>query len=190
MNRGHKNMRRLISQYGKDLLVLALCVLLGIALAERPRLEGLHRGQFDSESAKAPVQGEASDEDEASDETAHASGEAPKTPYTYLAERNIFVSTGSYEPPKGLLQIPENPYNLVAVLKGNEFRAVFKEFTGNIVVLKVGDRLIDGAVVEAIGNVSVTVRKEDVLRDYRLYEVKGILTTNKAEPPTKATKGQ
>ncbi len=169
MNKDLERVWRYLNRYKIDLLVLGLFVLLAIALAERPNLEGLPTGQIQKEEAKAQVQGETSDD------TDGALEEGPKTPYVYLAERNIFVSTGSYEPPKTLPQIPENPYNLVAVLKGNESRAVFREFTGNILVLKVGDQLIDGAVIEAIGNVSVTVKKDDVQKDYRLFEVKGIL---------------
>jgi len=93
-------------------------------------------------------------------------------PYKYLAERNIFDPGGNYEKAKELKIIPENPYNLIAILQGKENRAIFLEYTGSALSFKVGDKMIDGAIVKSIGKLSVTVKKGKKLKEYRIFDVK------------------
>jgi hypothetical protein len=95
-----------------------------------------------------------------------------KRVYKYVAERNIFDPGGNYEKPKELKIIPENPYNLIAVLQGKENRAIFMEYTGSAMSFKVGDKMIDGAVVKSIDRLSVTVKKGKKLKEYRIFEIK------------------
>jgi len=97
---------------------------------------------------------------------------SPKTVYKRLEARNIFAPDGNYEKPKELKIIPENPYNLIAVLQGKENRAIFMEYTGSALSFKVGDKMIDGAIVKKIDRLSVTVKKGKKLKEYRIFEVK------------------
>jgi len=90
-----------------------------------------------------------------------------------LKGRNIFAADGSYALAgtgmKGPL--PENPYTLVGVLRGPEKKAVFREYTGSIVTLTVGNKLIDGAVITRIDNLSVKVKKGKERRELRIFHV-------------------
>lgn len=72
---------------------------------------------------------------------------------------------------KELKKLPENPYNLIAVVLGKEKRAVFKEFTGAIVSFSAGQKLIDGAVISAIGDNRVTVKRGGKMKEYRILHV-------------------
>lgn len=96
--------------------------------------------------------------------------ETPKS--RNLEVRNIFEPAGNYEKPKELIIIPENPYNLIAVLEGKEKKAILREYTGRMVSLKVGDKMIDGAVVIKIDKMSVTAKKGKKEKEYRIFDVK------------------
>lgn len=170
MKQAIESFKKYFAKYKIDLLVIAIFVAAGIIFAGRPDVEV----KLDKLGNKREVEAKSS---KPAKETSEQ-----KNNYKHLDERNIFSETGSYETAKGLLQIPENPYNLIAVLRGMEKRAVFREFTGNMVSLKVGDKLIDGAVIEDIGDMSVKIKKGKETKDYRIFEVKGIA-------PNKETKG-
>ncbi len=96
--------------------------------------------------------------------------ETPKS--RNLEVRNIFEPDGNYEKPKELIIIPENPYNLIAVLEGKEKKAILREYTGRMVSLKVGDKMIDGAVVIKIDKMSVTAKKGKKEKEYKIFDVK------------------
>ena len=96
--------------------------------------------------------------------------EAPKS--RNLEVRNIFEPGGNYEKPPELIIIPENPYNLIAVLEGKEKRAILREYTGRMVSFKVGDKMVDGAVVSSIDRLSVTVKKGKKKKEYRIFDVR------------------
>jgi hypothetical protein len=98
--------------------------------------------------------------------------DSPIQPYKNLEARNIFDMDGNYEKPKELKIIPENPYNLIAVLEGKEKRAIFKEYTGSYVSFKKGDKMMDGAIIKDIGSLKVTVKKGKDLKEYRIFEIK------------------
>ncbi|MBF0559532.1 MAG: hypothetical protein HQL08_12225 [Nitrospirae bacterium] len=89
-----------------------------------------------------------------------------------LEVRNIFEPEGNYEKPPELIIIPENPYNLIAVLAGKEKRVIMREYTGRMVSFKTGDKMIDGAVVSEIDKLSVTVKKGKKKKEYKIFEVK------------------
>lgn len=96
--------------------------------------------------------------------------EAPKSRNLHV--RNLFETGGNYAPPPELIIIPENPYNLIAVLEGKEKRAVLRDYTGRVVSLKTGDKMLDGAVVVRIDRLSVTARLGKREKEYRIFDVK------------------
>lgn len=154
-----KRLKGFFTKYRIDMLAFAVFVAAGIIFAGRPDMEiKLQQAQPENVEVKPSKQTETKSQQPAN--------------YKHIEDRNIFSQEGSYEATKGLLQIPENPYNLVAVLRGKEKRAVFREFTGNMVSLKVGDRLIDGAVVNDIDDMSVKIKKGRETKEYRIFEVK------------------
>ena len=98
--------------------------------------------------------------------------------------------------------LPEKPYNLIGVLYGKEMKAVFAEYTGSVVTMTVGKKMIDGFVISKIKSTSVklTERKEekelktfDVLNPEQTIEKKmadgSVLIINKGSPPAKLKGG-
>jgi len=94
-----------------------------------------------------------------------------------LKDRNIFSADGKYATSgvgsadmKGPL--PENPYTLIGILHGEEKKAVFREYTGSIVFLTIGKKLIDDSVITRIDNTSVEVKKGKEKRELKIFSVK------------------
>ena len=80
--------------------------------------------------------------------------------YAALEKRNIFVEIGAYATAeKALLVLPANPYMLVAVLQGNDKKAIFREYTGAIITVPVGKKMIDEYVLESIEGVTVKLKR-------------------------------
>jgi hypothetical protein len=91
-----------------------------------------------------------------------------------LKERNIFAANGSYVLSKSGTQgpLPENPYTLIGILKGEEKKAVFRDYNGSIITLTVGRKLMDGTVVTRIDDRSVQVVKGKEKKELRIFNVK------------------
>lgn len=90
-----------------------------------------------------------------------------KLKYSYLTHRNPFSPEGSYSE----LILPENPYTLVAILTGKEKRVIFKLFTGEMVIAKERDTLIDGAKVLKIKKNSVIIERLGNRKELRLFQI-------------------
>jgi hypothetical protein len=183
-------------KYIFDIAIASLFVLFALLLAERPKVdyitlpsvpspqrrgtnernipsplvgEGEGKGYFRGKDRKTlpAVSGEVS-----ADQATEKDALPAKERYKDLAKRNIFEADGSYERPKGLIVLPENPYNLIAVLEGKEKRAIFREYTGDMVSFKKGEKMIDGSVIMEIGRMDVKVKKGKNIREYRIFDVK------------------
>ncbi len=160
-------------KYPVDAGLIAFFLLCALLFAERPKMDYSipasapfskgGAGGFDRK-AVVPAKGESG--------RSAKTEPSPSGVYRYLAERNIFDPDGNYEKPKELKIIPENPYNLIAVLQGKENRAIFREYTGSELSFKVGDKMIDGAIVTHIDRLSVTVKKGKEKKEYRIFDVK------------------
>jgi hypothetical protein len=96
--------------------------------------------------------------------------------YEALKDRNIFAADGKYaiatSGPGMKGPLPENPYTLIGILRGEEKKAVFRDHTGSILALTVGKELIDGSVITRIDNLSVEVKKGKEKRELRIFSVK------------------
>ncbi len=145
-------------QYIIDILLFIVFIILAFVFAGKPALSYKTGIEERAVSTRKEVRGELKNEIKAPD-------------YKNLEKRNIFASDGSYVE-KGLIQLPENPYNLIAILQGKEKRAVFREYTGSIVSLKVNDKLIDGAVITHIDRLYVITKKGKVTKEYKIFDVK------------------
>jgi hypothetical protein len=90
-----------------------------------------------------------------------------------LKERNIFSPYGSYVMSGAVLKgpLPENPYTLIGVLQGEEKKAVFREYTGTIVTLTVGKKLIDDSIITRIDKLSVVVEKGKEKKELKLFDL-------------------
>jgi hypothetical protein len=97
-----------------------------------------------------------------------------------LKERNIFSPDGSYTPAGSYTKsgtafkgpLPENPYTLIGILHGEEKKAVFRDFTGSLITLTVGKKLVDGSVITHIDKLSVRLKKGQEKRELRIFDVK------------------
>jgi hypothetical protein len=68
--------------------------------------------------------------------------------------------------------MPEKPYDLVAVLRGNEKRAIFRSYTGSLVSRKLGEKLADGSEVVEIGDTTVSLQKGTERKEQRIFVVR------------------
>lgn len=155
-----------IVRYKTDVLFALLSIMLAMFLIDGPgtiQKAGVQGGQ-------APPPGRPTTE---SSRQAEKEAMHPRTNlYASLEKKNIFSEDGSYEKPKELKKIPEIAYNLLAVLLGKEKRAIMREYTGTMVSVKVGDKLIDDSVVTDIDNLTVRTKKQKTVKEYRIFDVK------------------
>jgi hypothetical protein len=100
-----------------------------------------------------------------------------------LKERNIFSPDGSYTKSGAVLKgpLPENPYTLIGILNGEEKKAVFRDYTGSIIALTVGKKLIDGSVITKIEKLSVQLENEKAKKELKVFD----LTDPKRRTPPK-----
>jgi hypothetical protein len=89
-----------------------------------------------------------------------------------LKDRNIFETDGAYLKPGETKKapFPANPYSLIGILEGKERKAVFRDYTGAILVLTKGKKLIDEAVITRIDLRSVVLKKEDQERELKVFQ--------------------
>ncbi|MCX8042435.1 MAG: hypothetical protein N3A56_08130 [Thermodesulfobacteriaceae bacterium] len=90
-----------------------------------------------------------------------------KVIYSFLKKRNPFSPEGSYS---GMV-IPENPYTLIAVKGGKPSEAILKAFTGELLKVKVGDKLLDGSEVVKITENSVILKRLGKERELRIFKI-------------------
>jgi hypothetical protein len=165
----------MIKKYFPDILGVVLISTIAILAAGRPAIDlDFRPSMADKGHPFSPplVKGD----------TGGFSGEIKKEPKGIIRSaasdealkgRNIFAADGSYATAgtgmKGPL--PENPYTLIGVLRGEEKKAVFRQYTGEIITLTVGKKLIDGSVITRIDNRSVKVKKGKERRELRIFHV-------------------
>lgn len=88
--------------------------------------------------------------------------------YTHLNKRNPFTPEGSYfsQP------IPEDPFTLIAVrLTPPPPTAVIRVFTGELLTVKKGDKLLDGAKVVEIKENSLILERLGKKRELKILSV-------------------
>lgn len=94
-----------------------------------------------------------------------------KSDYKNIETRNIFSPNGSYGSAEGKEILTEKPYRLIGVFISGQKRAVFMKDTGDIIILNAGDKLEDGSVVYSIENLSVKLKKNDNVVEYRIFKL-------------------
>jgi len=88
--------------------------------------------------------------------------------YTQILQRNPFTPEGSYYP----TPIPEIPFTLIAVKSSPPpSRAVLKSFTGEILLVKKGDKLFDGSKVVEIKEKAVILERLGKKRELKIFSV-------------------
>jgi hypothetical protein len=147
-----------------DIIIVALCVSIGYVAAGRPRVDDMVLSHPKTSLPAQRVQPK---------ETAK-----PENPvsaalsYTNIEKTNIFSAQKSYELLPAGVTMPEKPYELVAVLRGNERRAIFRGYTGSLVSRKVGEKLPDGSEVVKISDTAVSLQKGTERKEQRIFVVR------------------
>jgi hypothetical protein len=99
-----------------------------------------------------------------------------------IKERNIFSLDGGYTKLGTGLKgpLPENPYTLIGILYGEEKKAVFRDYTSSIIVLTVGEKLVDGSVITNIERLSVQLEKGKEKKELKVFD---LTNPNRRAPP-------
>jgi hypothetical protein len=141
----------MIRKYTADIIAVFIILAAFIFLAEKPRVNY-------NPPAAAAAQIDKKVVAEVKKELQAVPGTAVS--YAELEKRNIFIEAGVYAAAGASTPVlPPNPYTLVAVLQGSDKKAVFREYTGAIVTVPVGKKMIDEYVVQGIEGVTVKLRR-------------------------------
>lgn len=81
--------------------------------------------------------------------------------------RNPFSPDGSYVE----IELPENPYRLLAVKLGGTPEALLLDYQGQILRVRKGQRLPDNSTVIAIKDTSVTIRRLNRTQELTIFRV-------------------
>jgi hypothetical protein len=160
-------------KYLLDIICVVIVVILALLTTQRPVIDLIGR------TGVSPVI--PSEKTAIKEETKKVQKEIVRDVFVskVLKDRNIFsadrkyaivTSGGSSSGTGGPL--PENPYTLIGILQGEEKKAVFREYTGSIVFLTVGKKLIDDSVITRIDRNSVEVRKGKEKKELKIFDVK------------------
>lgn len=159
-------------QVALELSFLIVFLLVAFLFRERPEiLENLHRISSEERVPSEPSKREPSkaegDRDNRTQGTQISAEKRDTGKVSTLARRNPFTPDGTYSD----LVIPDNPYTLVAILKGNPNRALVRLFTGEVKAIKEGDLLLDGSKVLKIEERSVIIERLGKRRELKLLHV-------------------
>jgi hypothetical protein len=152
----------MMKKYIPDVVIILVILTTAFLIAERPRVD------LKSAPSAMGATGAAVQATEIKREQLNIT--RPADEIKELKARNLFSASGTYaetaEKP-----LPENPYTLIAVLRGKEMKAVFKDYSGSIMTRDVGNKMIDGAVITGIGNTTVKLKKGTEITEMRIFNV-------------------
>ncbi len=163
----------MIRQYTQDIASIALVLLLAFLLAGRPGIDlSVHPSVSHKEADEKPSSAEQQKKEVIKRSTVSDD---------ILKSRNIFAESGIYAASGQAL--PPDPYKLISVLHGKEKKAVFREYTGAVVTLPVGKKMIDDFIITKIESVSVKLKKDKEEKELRLFSASGgqIMTADDKE---------
>jgi hypothetical protein len=162
----------MIRKYFTDILCIVLFVLIAFLAAEKPVIDlNIPPSTVDKRQPQ----------DTKKEETKKLEKEIVRDVFASeaLKDRNIFSADGKYAifipgaGPSGTGGVlPENPYTLIGILHGEEKKAVFREYTGSILFLTVGKKLIDDSVITRIDSTSVEVKRGKEKKELKIFNVK------------------
>ena len=157
-------------KYLLDIICVVIVVILALLTAEKPVF---------NLNIRPSIADKKQPQDRKKEETKKVEKEIVRVVVTHeaLKERNIFSADGRYATSgvgggemKGSL--PEKPYSLIGILQGEEKKAVFREYTGSIVFLTIGKKLIDDSIITRIDSTSVEVKKGKEKKELKIFDVK------------------
>lgn len=91
-----------------------------------------------------------------------------------LEKRNIFALSGSYQD-IAPVSVPDNPYVLIGVVgEGETVKAIFREYTGKVIKVSPGQRMIDGFSVTAIDKPQIVLKRGNEKKIFNVYHSTGL----------------
>lgn len=157
------DMQEMAKKHWTDIIILALCLGIGYFIAAKPRIT---EGDLSYQKIPSPAKRVRPIE---TAKPEHLLEVIPS--YANIEKNNIFSAQRSYEVlPAGTPT--DRPYQLIAVLKGNDRRAIFRDYKGSLVSRKPGEKLDDGSEVVQIGDTFVSLQKGTERREQRIFAIK------------------
>jgi len=106
-----------------------------------------------------------------------SSPEAPDRPneensYPKLQARNIFAADGAYALSSAQKASGEASITLLGVIGGKAKTAIFRDSTGAVVSVAVGEPLSNGAIVTVIDSSSVIAQQGEEKREFVMFDMK------------------
>jgi len=138
----------MIKRYLTDIIcILALALFIPILVINRPDIS------YNEQPVTRHIPGvKEGTEEKGMEKVARTEG------FSNIEERNIFSPDGSYII-KGKTPLTGEFYRLIGILTSGAKKAVFVDYTGEVFILKEGERLYEGSVISRIDNISVTLKK-------------------------------
>ena len=100
--------------------------------------------------------------------------ERTKNDTAVLEKRNIFALSGSYQD-IAPVSLPDNPYVLIGIVGGGETtKAFFREYTGRVVNVLTGERMIDGFRVIAIDRPRIVLKRGNEKKIFNVFNPTGL----------------
>jgi hypothetical protein len=157
-------------KYLLDIIFVVIVVILALLTTQRPVVDL---------NIRPSVADKKQPQDRKKEETKKVEKEIVRNVFASkeLKDRNIFSADGRYPMPKagsaGMKDpLLKNPYTLIGILQGEEKKAVFREYTGSIVFLTIGKKLIDDSIITRIDSTSVEVKKGKEKKELKIFDVK------------------
>jgi hypothetical protein len=165
----------MIKRYLLDVLCIILIIIIPLIAAQRPEVDLTMRSSTGDK-------GQFSDSKKKENEKVQKEIMKEVVALKSLKERNIFAPDGTYSISETALKgpLPKHPYTLIGILQGEEKKAVFRDYTGSIITLVRGKKLIDGSVIKRIDRLSVELEKGKEKRELRIFD---LTNPNRRAPP-------
>jgi len=156
-----------ISQYLPDILAILMVMIMAYMLAGKPALD---LKLSTSPGGKPAQSGQSSDAVKKQQVPGVAGQVHEDNADKELKARNIFTANGAYTDADNK-PIPANPYTLIGVTQGKETKAIFRDYSGSVVTMTVGQKMIDGSVITRIDSASVQLKKGEEKTELKAFDV-------------------
>lgn len=156
-----------MSQYLPDILAILMVMIIAYMFAGKPPLD-LKLSAFPG--GKPAQSGQSSDAVKKQQVQGVESQVNEENVYKELKAKNIFTANGAYTDSDNK-PIPANPYTLIGVTQGKETRAIFKDYTGAVLTMIKGQKMMDGSVIIRIDRTSVQFKKGEEKTELKAFDV-------------------
>lgn len=156
-----------ISQYLPDILAILMVMIIAYMFAGKPAIDLKLSA---SPGGKPAQNGQPSDAVRKQQVPGVVSQVNEENADKELKARNIFTASGAYTDADNK-PIPANPYTLIGVTQGKETKAIFRDYTGAVLMMTKGQKMMDGSVITRIDRTSVQLKKGEEKTELKAFDV-------------------